>query len=578
MEIAANKGRTKWLQQLLRERLPLLNSSTINYNHWFDELIAFMVARGLVNPTQQKDYLTDVRNAIKALDPEHPALKIIRFDPNTWTEINNVYTDKLAERTTKFISNPDAIVQKASTLLSSYQWAEIAAGLAVVTGRRCTEVIQTAQFEEKTKYSVIFTGALKRKNEPVECVFEIPTLVAASTVIDAIQNLREQLAAQTAALSPRQINARFNRRVTQASDRAFGGLVPNRDDHDSLYTHLFRAVYSTIAAHWFCPPTVSQLEYRAYIQGHFQILDEQNPELRRSLAATRNYFDYQISDGAGNIDGRLGIKLHLPDVKVIEEFQSAGSPPPKPLKINTQIPVKSSAMNEQKTTSIPPFLLPRLEAMSSRWGLPQLEMIKLLFDCADVVDSISDELGFDKLDPLALYDHIQELKQQLESSQSTSLPTSNAPTPNPLDSKDQVISDLSTSLLFLTQTLSGQSQGFNLNSPDHSTNTLITQPVKPQTSQPTKSKKSQQVELSINRAIDAIIAFNNAPKRTHADKWQITVRSVRSLTGNGQGAIERVIKQRQSEIDQHHSTHQLAQHHNSKGKNAPSIDQVIPFN
>ncbi|NJO97967.1 MAG: hypothetical protein HC764_19865 [Pleurocapsa sp. CRU_1_2] len=59
-------------------------------------------------------------------------------------------------------------------------------GLAVLTGRRCTEVIKTAQFEFKTKYSVIFTGALKRGDEPVECVFEIPTLCEAQLVIEAI--------------------------------------------------------------------------------------------------------------------------------------------------------------------------------------------------------------------------------------------------------------------------------------------------------------------------------------------------------------------------------------------------------
>lgn len=48
-----------------------------------------MENRELVEPSLQKDYLSDVRDAIKVLDPEHPALRIVDFDKQTWTEINN---------------------------------------------------------------------------------------------------------------------------------------------------------------------------------------------------------------------------------------------------------------------------------------------------------------------------------------------------------------------------------------------------------------------------------------------------------------------------------------------------------
>jgi hypothetical protein len=40
------------------------------------------------------------------------------------------------------------------------------------TGRRCAEVMKTAVFEYKTPYSVMFTGAFKRRGEPVTLVFE----------------------------------------------------------------------------------------------------------------------------------------------------------------------------------------------------------------------------------------------------------------------------------------------------------------------------------------------------------------------------------------------------------------------
>ena len=104
-------------------------------------------------------------------------------------------------------------------------------------------------------------------------------------------------------------------------DRHFKDLIPSREGKDNLYTHIFRAVYATIAAHWYCPPTVPVLEFRAAIQGHYFILNEANEEKKRSIATQRHYFDYQIGDGRGNIDGRLGIKLNWPSVRVIEPFK-----------------------------------------------------------------------------------------------------------------------------------------------------------------------------------------------------------------------------------------------------------------
>lgn len=586
IQIAASKGRTKWLQQLLLNHLPRLLEPSISYNAWFDELINKMEARGLVNPTQQKDYLTDVRGAIKVLDPSHPALKIVGFSKETWTEINNRNSDKLAQRTTKLLLNPDAIVQRATVLLGSHQWSEIAAGLAVVTGRRVTEVVQTATFKSKTKYSVIFTGALKRQNEPVECIFEIPTLCEAELVIKAIAQLRSRLQKKTAGLSPRQVQARFGRAVAKTCARYFSELVPPRDDKDNLYTHLFRAVYATIAAYWFCPPTVPQIEFRAAIQGHYQILDEQNPKLRRSIAAGRNYFDYQISDGQGNLDGRLGIKLHLPNVEVISEFQSAYIPPTP---INT-------IMNDQHTTTIPAFLLPRLEAMSTRWGLSTSEMIKILFDCGEVVEYLADSLGVDKLHPHTLYDQVEQLKQ------TSSLP--NSPSNTEPDSKDLVIADLSTTIKLLTQSLSEQKPYLNRVPTPNSTIqnaepksvslSLETEQSSPtlemknghnshntsHSQRPAKTSRNLKIQQSkqiVNNAIDAIMAFNNDPDRAESDKWYISISSVKKLSGIAQRTVTRVLQSRQPEIDQHHATHDLEPDHNIRGAKHPSIDNVIPF-
>lgn len=325
LDRACAVARTQWLHQLLAEYLPDLmglsdSKEDLEIAQQWDSLLKQkFVERGLVSPAQQKNRITDVRNAIKVIDPNHPTLNVVGFTASEWVEINSMASAQSTNRTTQFLADPDAIAHRAEGLLQSRIWSEVAAGLAVVTGRRVSEVLKTAEFTFKSAYSVIFTGAVKRRDESVPLTFEIPTLVPANTVIDAIASLRGWL--DTNDMTNRQINDRYEQTVAQMCDRHFRDLVPLRDGKGNLYTHLFRAVYATIATHWFCPPTVSDLEFRAYIQGHFQILHETNQQKRTSMAAQRHYWDYKIADGQGNVDGRLGIKLQETRVRVLEAFE-----------------------------------------------------------------------------------------------------------------------------------------------------------------------------------------------------------------------------------------------------------------
>jgi hypothetical protein len=146
-------------------------------------------------------------------------------------------------------------------------------------------------------------------------------------VLAAIKKLQSGLAIadlRKLGASSRQLKLAVNRRyslaIAQKCDEYFSGLVPNRSDKDNLYTHIFRAVYATIAAHWFCPPNVPEHQYKAEIQGHFTIT--QDGEKLPNYAARSNYDDYAIGDGQGNRDGRLGLKLgQLQGLEVIEAFR-----------------------------------------------------------------------------------------------------------------------------------------------------------------------------------------------------------------------------------------------------------------
>ncbi|MGL5805894.1 MAG: protelomerase family protein, partial [Xenococcaceae cyanobacterium] len=181
------------------------------------------------------------------LGSDHWSLEFVKLSKFEYTEINDLKQGRVADRNeqVQFIDRPDEIVNRAVELLNRADWADIAAGLAVLTGRRCAELLSTASFEIKSKYSVTFAGAVKRRGEK-GLVFEIPTLATADRVVDAIAKVRRELP-EAIELSARDVNAKYGVAVARACDRYFIDLVPTRSGKDSLYTHLFRSVYACIA-------------------------------------------------------------------------------------------------------------------------------------------------------------------------------------------------------------------------------------------------------------------------------------------------------------------------------------------
>ncbi len=680
---AIAQARTEWLKKWLTEHLPEiaeLEDTPSDHDRacqWDTMAKEMMADRGLINPSQQKNRLTDIRNALKTLNPNHPALADVGFTPQEWEDINRPSEQRVSDRNTKFLEDPDAIVEKAIALLDRDDWSDLAAGLAVLTGRRCAEILQTASMKYKSHYSVTFSGALKRRSEPVNLQFEIPTLAPASIVIEALAKLREWV--DTTGLDNRAINNKYAHAVINACDRHFKELVPTRDGEDNLYTHLFRAVYATIASHWYCPPSVPELEFRAYIQGHFKILDENDPKLRRSLAASRHYFDYKIADGIGNVDGRLGIKLPLPDVTVVEAFESYD----QPLTQNgdeavpdTSQPIHEPLTDEELVTALIAMLdssnyevlLTGLMGVTGRTpgellksgvfrlssdgmvlfsptGLTKSSPLPTLVEGPKVVEAISqlrhhknvqselylsptqiNDHCYPQVEPVisqslglkdreALYstyshlwsarftssDHTQETSvnhgksmvteqdwanvakslaqslhlenptqlrnwfKQLQSDSTTHTQDKSTNIEQMFLSQEQSLNHLTCAISSLVVTLGGQ----------QTATPSTTKPTKPST---TTHQTNNSGEQKVNRAIDAIIDYNNNQATNKQDKWRITISALKQLTKCNQSLIARVIEKRKTEIEQHHQTHQLGQYHNSKGKSSPKITDVITFN
>jgi hypothetical protein len=506
--------------------------------------------RKLTTTEQQSNLMNAVRNAIKAyLGDDHWSLEIVKFSSEEWIALNNDRQDKTALRNedVRFIDNPDELVAIAVRLLKSPEWAEIVAGLSLLTGRRVAELIASAQFEKKTQWSVIFTGALKRRGEAVELSFEIPTLTTSANVINALQRLRKALP-EAVDLSPAQINRTYERAVSSACDKHFQGKIPLRPGKDSLYTHMNRAIYSTIAVFWYCPPSVQEMEFKATIQGHYAILDEANPEKRRTLASSRHYSDYEIADKLieQHKGKRKGVKLGHGGIVPIEAFKDAGA------KQNEE--TAPSLFPKRLRSSIPLYrdLLPRWNA---------------------VMMAIAPEGNQQQRTEILL----QWIEQQLELQKKP-------PAPDQAQTKvvakmEQSGIDLSTPELrsliqaIVMETLQGKK----------------TPPVEPSPEKPKPEKikadsdttpaargrkSTAEAEEKVLRAIDLIMDYNNTKDRLHDDKWEITIRSLKAL-GAAQTAIYRIMPEKQQAIDSHHKHHQIAPNHNSRHRKKKLISDVI---
>jgi ribosomal protein S15P/S13E len=356
------------------------------------------------------------------------------------------------------------------------------------------------------------------------------------------------------------------------------------------------------------------MEFRAAIQGHYQILDEKNRDLRRSLAASRNYFDYKISDGNGNVDGRLGIKLGLPDVEVIEQFKSYIRPTTpqaspignrqayqKAVLTNTRAQSKSPRRGQRKTTmsqAIPSFLSSRLEAISNQLGLAESKTIEELFKWTEVGISLAKELNLDELDPNAVFDSVQSLRQMSDSS-SDRQSEFNHDDSIELAAAKQQIAALIDSQLSMSKAIEKLANHRRDNSAD--SNSARIRNNQNQTAASDTANSSQQlynnsstttnrkrdrpdtVREDIHQAIDAIIEFNDDPGRPHNQKFYLGVGSIKELSGRGDVAIRKILHERADEIQQHLAQHELDQNHNLSRRDAqgfeyPKIDDEQSIN
>jgi Telomere resolvase len=519
----------------------------------------------------QQPLMDRVRRVIKdELGEEHWSLEIFNFSRDEYFEINRGKQEKARKRQqSQGFIDPEQITSVAVRLLGSQKWAEVATAIAVLTGRRLNEILKTGGFSVKSQWVVSFQGSLKRRDDPI--VFDVPTLTTARKVVDAVNRLRE--------ITPPGADERA---VSVASEKHFSGLVTPPGDNQSLYTHLWRSVYATIATFWFCPPTVDDLLFKAHIMGHFEALPEaerDNPAALanrlESFSSERHYRLFEISDEviAQHQGKRKGIKLGHAGITPIEAFNALPEPD-----------------RERKSTAVTSLRI--FKADADRWATVldklggegnQPQRTEALLDWIEqrLVMESGDSMGGDRgMEVIEVEREGVEVRNQMP----MSLPSTGVEDPLRQDIRDLVgvlALLVENGAIAPSRTTAAADPGAG------GAQRAVAPAIAPSLPQPPSSehgekrtftkRPTQESITQLHSCINAIMTYNNAPDRPHEHKWAVNLSILKKL-GCSQRQIPLILDERKQEIEHHHRIHQInPDSHNLYHRGKDDLRTLISF-
>jgi integrase len=136
---------------------------------------------------------------------------------------------------------------------------DLACALALLTGRRMTEIFKTAEFERVSgdTRSLLFSGQIKKGCIAEDEAYVIPVLADAALIVAGFERLRRLKDASE--LSNKEVNLRWS---TSANDAARRMLGADRHFHD------LRATYAVLAYTAALPHTLSLNAFVGRVLGH----------------------------------------------------------------------------------------------------------------------------------------------------------------------------------------------------------------------------------------------------------------------------------------------------------------------
>lgn len=333
---------SKWLEERWKVLLPILARLDQAQEEQIKrvceaELEAWRQRPSLKQANSLRKPLTQTRNRIRETFPvmddngwinpksgakEHLALKYLNFSTEEWMQMNLPPLEELRTRQAHSLplANLSALLSQAEQLLQMDTWPEIVVGLGLVTGRGLVEVLHTGHFTAKSAYSVLFAGPMTIYEQVCD-PFEVPTLVRADLVMEALRRLRGFFKNHFAGVSRRDMSRQCSEDVQQAIYRHVLGVIPLRCGEHDVYKQLSHGVYPRLATLYYCPPSIDEIRYMATIQNHRKILESTDETERLTLALAAGYRDYVVMDTTGRVEQRRGIRLGEPEVQRLSAFQ-----------------------------------------------------------------------------------------------------------------------------------------------------------------------------------------------------------------------------------------------------------------
>jgi telomere resolvase len=334
---------SKWLEERLERLLPVLASLGQEQEEQIKRLCEEELQAWRERPSLQGKYslgkpITETRNRLREtlqlidtncwINPksgarEHLSLKYLNLSSQEWTQMNTPSEEELHQRQAHPLPlrNVPVLLSKVEQLLKTKAWPELVVGAGLATGRGVVEVLHTGYFTLQSAYIVRFSGPMtvyERMCDP----FEVPTLVHADLVLEALQRLREFFEGHFDGMSRGNISRECSDAVQDAIYRHWLGSIPLRSEEQNIYRQLAHGVYPRLATYLYCPSEEDEIRYMATIQQNRKILESSNEAERLALALAAGYRDYVILDGSGNVDPQRGIRLRKANVEIISVFQN----------------------------------------------------------------------------------------------------------------------------------------------------------------------------------------------------------------------------------------------------------------
>jgi Telomere resolvase len=223
-----------------------------------------------------KLYLSSYRNALRAIDPNHPALSARRhrshqrfsylaLTPEETRAINAAYQKEIHKDQSDLIPlDAAAFIATATDLLDSERYTTLGMALMALTGRRPAEIFFSAKFslpEKKQPFpALIFEGQLKTRYAPGTSFepYPIPVLAAPKRVLAAFERLRSIRTYPDAQRAHIGTKDALNNEVKLAFGQGDLSWKPG---------HL-RSAYGAICCHRFKPKNMTDDIFLAEILGH----------------------------------------------------------------------------------------------------------------------------------------------------------------------------------------------------------------------------------------------------------------------------------------------------------------------